>query len=142
HPTKLVDLAKLDDLRKIEVTKNGIRIGSMATHYSVSRSEDVQKVIPAIVQLAGGIGDPLVRNRGTIGGSLAHNDPAACYPSSILALGATIHSNRHDIDADNFIIGTFTTALEPSEIIVAVSFPPPDCDAYIKFINTAPPVSI
>ena len=83
-----------------------------------------------------------MRNRGTIGGSLAHNDPAACYPSSILALGATIHSNRRDIDADNFIIGTFTTALEPSEIIVAVSFPPPDCAAYIKFINAASRFSI
>jgi len=84
----------------------------------------------------------LVRNRGTIGGSLAHNDPAACYPSSILALGATIHTDRRDIEADNFIVGTFTTALKPSEIIVAISFPPPDCAAYIKFINAASRFSI
>jgi len=138
----LIDLGKVEALKGVSELNNAIRIGAMTTHYTVSRSELVRRKIPALAQLAGGIGDPLVRNRGTIGGSLAHNDPAACYPSSILALGAMIHTNRRDIEADNFIVGTFTTALQPSEIIVAVSFPPPDCAAYIKFINASSRFSI
>ena len=121
QPSALIDLGKIEALTGVSEANDMIRIGAMTTHYAVSRSELVRSKIPALAQLAGGIGDPLVRNRGTIGGSLAHDDPAACYPSSILALGATIHSNRRDIDADNFIIGTFTTALEPSEIIVGIT---------------------
>jgi carbon-monoxide dehydrogenase medium subunit len=135
QPSALIDLGKIEALRGVSEANNMVRIGAMTTHYAVARSEQVCSKIPALAQLAGGIGDPLVRNRGTIGGSLAHNDPAACYPSSILALGATIHTNRRDIDADNFIVGTFTTALEPSEIM-------PDCAAYIKFINAASRFSI
>jgi carbon-monoxide dehydrogenase medium subunit len=142
QPSALIDLGKIEALKGVSEADNTIRIGAMTTHYAVSRSELVHNKIPALAQLAGGIGDPLVRNRGTIGGSLAHNDPAACYPSSILALGATIHTDRRDIEADNFIVGTFTTALKPSEIIVAISFPPPDCAAYIKFINAASRFSI
>ena len=107
QPSALIDLGKIEALKGVSEADNTIRIGAMTTHYAVSRSELVRNKIPALAQLAGGIGDPLVRNRGTIGGSLAHNDPAACYPSSILALGATIHTDRRDIEADNFIVGTF-----------------------------------
>jgi aerobic carbon-monoxide dehydrogenase medium subunit len=142
QPSILIDLGKIDVLKDISEADGMLRIGAMATHFAVSKSEMVRKTIPALAQLAGGIGDPLVRNRGTIGGSLAHNDPAACYPSSILALGATIRTNRRDIAADGFILGTFTTALQPGEIIVAVSFPPPDYAAYIKFINASSRFSI
>lgn len=142
NPSALIDLGRIDTLKTIEEVGGQIRIGAMASHFTVSQSDLVRKMIPALVQLAGGIGDPLVRNRGTIGGSLAHNDPAACYPSSILALGATIHTNRRDIQADDFIVGTFTTALEPTEVIVAVSFPTPDAAAYIKFINASSRFSI
>jgi carbon-monoxide dehydrogenase medium subunit len=142
NPTALIDLGKIEVLKKIEEVGGAIRVGAMASHFSVSKSELVKNKIPAIAQLAGGIGDPLVRNRGTIGGSLAHNDPAACYPSSILALGATIHTNRREIQADDFILGTFTTALEPTEVIIAISFPLPDSAAYIKFINSTSRFSI
>jgi carbon-monoxide dehydrogenase medium subunit len=141
-PAALIDLGKIQALKAIVAEERGIRIGAMASHFSVTRSELVREKIPALVQLAGGIGDPLVRNRGTIGGSLAHNDPAACYPSSILALGATIHTNRREIKADEFIVSTFTTALEPTEVIVAVSFPQPETAAYIKFINASSRFSI
>lgn len=141
-PSALIDLGKIESLQGITRDGETLRIGAMTKHYAVSKSELVRKSIPAIAQLAGGIGDPLVRNRGTIGGSLAHNDPAACYPSSILALGATIHTDRRDIAADDFIQGTFTTALEPNEIIIAVSYPRPDQAAYIKFINSSSRFSI
>ena len=142
RPSALIDLGKIDALKGISEADGNIRIGAMTSHFTVSKSELVKKTIPALAQLAGGIGDPLVRNRGTIGGSLAHNDPAACYPSSILALGATIHTNTRDIEADKFILGTFTTALEPGEIIVAVTFLPPSAAAYIKFINATSRFSI
>ena len=141
-PAALIDLGRIDALKGIEVPNGRLRIGAMTTHFAVSRSELVRSKIPALAQLAGGIGDPLVRNRGTIGGSLAHNDPAACYPASVLALDATIHTDRRDIVADDFIVGTFSTALAPPEIIVAVSFPPPDAAAYIKFINASSRFSI
>lgn len=142
NPAALIDLGKIEALSSITEDGGRLRIGAMAKHYTVSKSEVVKKVIPALVQLAGGIGDPLVRNRGTIGGSLAHNDPGACYPSSILALGASVHTSHRDIAADDFIIGTFTTALEPTEIIIAVSFPRPNQAAYMKFINSSSRFSI
>jgi carbon-monoxide dehydrogenase medium subunit len=142
HPSGLVDLAGIVSLRGIEDVNGQIRIGAMATHYAVSKAAVVRSRIPALVQLASGIGDPLVRNRGTIGGSLAHNDPGACYPSSILALGATIHTSQRDIAADDFIVGMFTTALEPAEIITAVSLPIPLVAAYMKFINASSRFSI
>ncbi|MGI8525559.1 MAG: FAD binding domain-containing protein [Pseudolabrys sp.] len=142
QPSALIDLGKIDSLKGIDEVHDQVRIGAMTTHYAVSKSDLVKNKIPALVQLAGGIGDPLVRNRGTIGGSLAHNDPAACYPSSILALGATIHTSKRDIEVDKFIVGTFTTALEEGEIIVAVSFPVPEQAAYIKFINSSSRFSI
>jgi carbon-monoxide dehydrogenase medium subunit len=142
RPPALIDLGRIDALRTIEEVGGLLRIGAMASHFAVSRSELVRRTIPVLAQLAGGIGDPLVRNRGTIGGSLAHNDPAACYPSSVLALGATIHTDRRDIAADDFIVGPFATALDPAEVIVAVGFPPPDAAAYIKFINASSRFSI
>jgi carbon-monoxide dehydrogenase medium subunit len=142
-PSVLVDLADIADLKKIEVSGTGrITIGAMANHYTVSRSELIAKSIPALVQLAGGIGDPMVRNRGTIGGSLAHNDPAACYPSSILALDAEIQTTERVIAADDFIVGMFTTALHEAEVILSVGFRKPDAAAYIKFINASSRFSI
>ncbi len=133
----LVDLGAIAALKTIEAVDGRLRIGATATHVTVAASDLVQGKIPALAQLAGGIGDPLVRNRGTIGGSLAHADPAACYPSAILALGATIHTDRRDIPADDFIRGPFTTALAHGELIVGVSFPQPDAAAYMKFINAS-----
>ena len=139
---KLVDLNGIPALREIHVTDNRVCIGAMATHYAVSTSPEVKRVIPALVTLAGGIGDPLVRNRGTIGGSLANNDPAACYPSALLGLGGSVRTNRRVIHGDNYIRGMFETALGRGEIIVAVEFPRPDRAAYIKFENFASRFSI
>jgi carbon-monoxide dehydrogenase medium subunit len=141
-PTMLIDLGKLGELRRIRVSEEYVTIGAMTTHYSVATSLDVQQSIPALAHLAGNIGDPLVRNRGTIGGSLAFNDPAACYPSALLGLGGIVITNRRRIDADQFILGIFRTALESGEIITAVEFPVPDCAAYVKFANLASRFSI
>ncbi len=142
RPSMLVDLGAIAALKKIEVEGDRLWIGGGATHYAVSTSPIVQRCIPALCKLAGGIGDPLVRNRGTIGGSLAHNDPAACYPSALLALNGTVNTNRRKIAADDFILGTFQTALEPAEIIVGVSFPKIDTAAYVKFANLSSRFSI
>jgi carbon-monoxide dehydrogenase medium subunit len=141
-PAVLVDLNAIAELRGITVTGSSVRVGAMTTHYAVSCSSELQRAIPALARLAGGIGDPLVRNRGTIGGSLAHNDPAACYPCALLGLNATVHTDRRTIAADNFIRGTFQTALEAGEIITAVEFPRPDIAAHIKFENFASRFSI
>lgn len=141
-PSLLVDLGAISALTGIEDIAQGLRIGAMTPHVAVSRSDLVHRKIPALSQLAGGIGDPLVRNRGTIGGSLAHNDPAACYPSALLSLGGTVHTDRRVIEADDFIVGPFATALETGEIILGVSFPRPDSAAYIKFINSSSRFSI
>lgn len=136
-PTDLVDLTRIPGLSGIEVTGNAVKIGAATTHYDVANSRAVKDAIPSLGALAGGIGDPAVRYRGTIGGSLANNDPAADYPAIVLALGATIHTNTRDIAADDYFLGLFTTALEESEIITAVSFPVPTKAAYIKFPNPA-----
>jgi len=141
-PAALVDLAAIADLKRIEASADGLLIGAMVNHFTVSQSEAVKLCIPAIAQLAGGIGDPLVRNRGTIGGSLAHADPAACYPSAILALDAVIETSARAIPADDFITGMFSTALKPDEIITAVRFRRPDAAAYMKFINASSRFSI
>jgi len=109
----------------------------MATHASVANSSEVSGAIPALASLAAGIGDPQVRNRGTIGGSVANNDPAADYPAACLALNATITTNRRKIVADDFFTGMFETALEENELITSVSFPKPDKAAYMKFPNPA-----
>jgi len=135
-PETLVDLADCG-LAGIEDQGDSIRIGAMTRHVDVENSSVVQKAIPALAALASHIGDRQVRNRGTIGGSLANNDPSACYPSAALALGATIHTNSRDIAADDFFVGMFETALEEDEIITAVTFPKPKAAAYAKFPNPA-----
>src|SRR5262249_26060891 len=114
-----------------------VSIGAMTTHFAVSTSAEVQKAIPALAHLASHIGDPAVRNRGTIGGSISNNDPAADYPSAGLALGATVKTNERSIAADDFFKGMFETALKPGEIVTAVEFPVPEKAAYMKFPNPA-----
>jgi carbon-monoxide dehydrogenase medium subunit len=135
-PETVVALAKLG-LSGITVTDSAVIIGAMTTHATVAASKDVKNAIPALAALAGGIGDNQVRNRGTIGGSLANNDPSACYPAAVLALGATITTNKRSIAADDFFAGMFTTVLEPDELITSVSFPIPGKAAYVKFKNPA-----
>ena len=136
-PSDIVDLGKIADLKGIKKDGNNIVIGAMTRHFDVANSDVVKSAIPALAHLAGHIGDPAVRNRGTIGGSIANNDPAADYPSSVLALNATIVTNKRKIAGDDFFKGLFETALEEGEIITAVSFPIPEKAAYMKFPNPA-----
>ncbi len=138
----LVDLAALGELVGISVGSGALAIGAMTRHATVAASETVRDTLPALAALAGGIGDPLVRNRGTIGGSLANNDPAACYPSAVLALGAEVVTARRSIAAGDFFTGMFDTALEPGELIVEVRFPIPAAASYRKFPNPASRFSI
>ena len=135
-PEILVDLADCG-LAGIEDLGNVLKIGAMTRHVDVEISSVVAEGIPALATLAAKIGDRQVRNRGTIGGSIANNDPAACYPAAALALDATIHTNSRDISANDFFIGMFETALKEDEIIIAVSFPKPAAAAYAKFPNPA-----
>ena len=135
-PDLLIDLAACD-LSHITDQGDSLRIGAMTTHADVASSDLVQQAIPALAELAGGIGDRQVRNRGTIGGSLANNDPAACYPAAILGLGGVVHTNQRDIAADDFFVDMFETALEEDEIICAVSCPKPQKSAYLKYPNPA-----
>src|ERR1700757_1296767 len=136
-PSDVIDLGKIKDLIGVDVSGDTVTIKAATPHYDVSTSAAVQKAIPALAHLASTIGDPAVRHRGTIGGSLANNDPAADYPSAVLALGATIKTNKRSIAADNFFKGLFTTALEDGEIITAVSFPVPAKAGYAKFPHPA-----
>jgi len=136
-PSALIDLNHAEGLSGIEQKGRNIVIGAMTRHADVATSAVVKNALPALAALAGGIGDPAVRNRGTIGGSIANNDPAADYPSAVLALGATIVTNKRKIAADEFFQGMFSTALEEGEIIVKVSFPIPSKAAYEKFPNPA-----
>jgi carbon-monoxide dehydrogenase medium subunit len=133
----LVDLRQIDVLRGIRRDGDTLVIGAMSRHAEVAASPLVRSTIPALSVLAGGIGDPLVRNRGTIGGSLAYSDPAADYPAGVLGLGATITTNKRKIAADDYFLGLFETALEKDEIIVSIAFPIPDTAAYAKFANPA-----
>ena len=135
-PTKVVDLSAAG-LSGIAVTASSVTIGAMTTHDTVAKNAQVNAAIPALAALAGGIGDEAVRHRGTIGGSLANNDPAACYPSAVLALGATIKTNKRSIKADDYFQGMFTTVLEEGELITSVEFPIPQKAAYEKFRNPA-----
>ena len=137
QPSDLVDLGGIGDLKGIKAEGGGITIGAMTTHAEVARSADVQKTIPALAHLASGIGDPQVRNRGTIGGSVANSDPAADYPAAVLGLGATIRTNKREIKADDFFKGMFETALQDGEIITAIHFPKPEKSGYSKFPNPA-----
>ncbi len=137
RPTAVVDLSAIKDLAGISVAGGKVTIGAMTKHADVAASADVKKAIPALAVLAGGIGDPAVRHRGTIGGSIANNDPAADYPAACLALGATIKTNKREIGADEFFRGMFETALEAGELIVSVSFPVAEKAAYMKFDQPA-----
>jgi len=136
-PPHLVDLSKVEDLSGIEMKGRSLVIGAMTTHAEVAGSAIVGEAIPALAYLAGVIGDPAVRHRGTIGGSLANNDPTADYPAACLALGATIVTNKRRLKAEEFFLGLFTTALEADEIITRVTFPIPKKAAYVKFRNQA-----
>lgn len=137
RPTHLVDIGHLAELRKIEAKGGTLIIGACARHHDVATSAVVKRSIPALAALAADIGDPQVRNRGTIGGSVANNDPAADYPSAVLGLGATVVTNRRQIAADAYFQGLFATALEEGEIIVRLAFPVPKRAAYQKFPHPA-----
>lgn len=137
QPSALVDLTKIPDLVGIEVTGSHVTIRGATTHAAVATHAGVAKAIPALAHLAAHIGDPQVRNRGTIGGSVANNDPAACYPSAVLALGATVMTDRREIAADEYFQGMFTTALEEGEIVTGVKFPVPQAANYQKFVQPA-----
>ncbi len=132
----LVDLADAG-LAGISDEGGSIRIGAMTRHVEVETSDLVKAAIPALAALAGGIGDRQVRNCGTIGGSVANNDPSACYPSAVMALGATVHTDKRDIAAGDYFTGMFETALDEDEVITAISFPKPEAAAYVKFPNPA-----
>ena len=136
-PSDLIDLSGIKEFAGIRVEKSAITIGAMTRHAEVARSKEVRARIPALANLAGEIGDRMVRNMGTLGGSLAHSDPAADYPAAVLGLGATVNTDRRNIAADNFFKGMFETALQAGEIIVSVSFPVPRRAAYVKFKNQA-----
>jgi len=136
-PSDVIDLSKIKDLIGVEVSGDTVTIKAATPHYDVATNAALQKAIPALAQLASQIGDPAVRYRGTIGGSLANNDPAADYPSAVLALGATVKTNKRSISADEFFKGLFSTALGDGEIITAVSFPVPAKAGYAKFPHPA-----
>jgi len=137
RPTHLVDIAQLAELRKIEVKAGKLHIGAAVRHNAVATSVVVKKAIPALAGLAGEIGDPQVRNCGTIGGSVANNDPAADYPAAVLGLNATVVTTKREIAAEKFFQGLFTTALDEGEIIVRIEFPLVKRAAYSKFHHPA-----
>ena len=136
-PALLIDLSRIADLKGITQTGNAIGIGAMTTHAEVAASPVIRNACPALGFLAGEIADPAVRHRGTIGGSLANNDPAADYPAAIQALAATIVTNKRNIRADDYFKGLFSTALEPGEIITGVGFPIPEKAGYAKLAQPA-----
>lgn len=135
-PSAIVDLSGLG-LSGITSDGSTITIGAMTNHHDIAASEVIKAKIPGLAKMAGWIGDNQVRHRGTMGGSLANNDPSACYPSAVLAIGATIHTDKRSIEADNFFQGMFTTALEPGELITKIVFPIPSKSNYEKFRNPA-----
>ncbi|WP_414471069.1 FAD binding domain-containing protein [Microvirga sp. M2] len=136
-PADLIDLGQIAELRGIERAGDAITIGAMMKHAEVANSADIRAAIPALAELAELIGDPHVRNRGTMGGSVANNDPSADYPAACLALNATIVTGKRTIPADDFFQGIFTTALDEGEIITSISFPIPSRAGYAKFRNPA-----
>ena len=137
RPPVVIDLTRIDGLRGIAASADAITIGATTLHAEVAAAEAVRTKIPALAGLAGSIGDRHVRNRGTIGGSLANNDPTADYPAAVMALGATIVTNKRRLKPEEFFQGLFSTALEPDEIITKVMFPLPKKAAYVKFRNQA-----
>jgi carbon-monoxide dehydrogenase medium subunit len=136
-PKAIIDLGRVPELRGIEKKGNTLILGAMTTHAEVATSATVRSAIPGLVDVADGIGDPHVRNRGTIGGSVANNDPAADYPAALLVLKATIATSKREIGADDFFKGLFTTALGDDEIITRIVLPLPSKFAYVKFPNPA-----
>jgi aerobic carbon-monoxide dehydrogenase medium subunit len=134
---RLVDLGAVADLKGIKVDATSVTLGAMTTHAAVARSAEVQRAIPALAELAGGIGDQMVRNMGTVGGSIANADPAACYPAALLALGATVQTDKRSIAAADFFTGLYETALQPGELVVSVSLPIPQKAAYVKYKQPA-----
>lgn len=137
RPSALVDLGGIGGLSGISVSGGTLSVGATTRHADVAGSADVKSALPALAALAAGIGDPQVRHRGTIGGSVANNDPAADYPAALLALGATVRTNRREIAAADFFTGLFTTALGDDELVTAVDFPLPERAAYAKFHQPA-----
>ncbi len=136
-PKAVVDISQIAELKGIRREGNNLVIGAGTTHAEVARSPEVKSAIPALAKLASGIGDTQVRNRGTIGGSVANNDPAADYPAAVLGLGATVVTNNSQLDADSFFTGMFSTALQPGEIIKEIRFPIPEKAGYAKFEQRA-----
>ena len=136
-PERMVDLGGIADLRVIRQDGANLVIGAMSTHAAVAASPEVKRAIPALAELAELIGDPMVRNMGTLGGSIANADPAADYPAALVALGATVQTDRRSIAAEAFFTGLYETALEPGELVVAVSFPTPQRAAYSKLRQPA-----
>jgi len=135
--TDVIDIKKIKELTGIKSSAKSLRIGATTRHVEVAESKQVKKTISSLSDLADGIGDPQVRNRGTIGGSIANNDPAADYPSACLALNAIIHTNSRKISADNFFKGTFETALKKGELITCIEFEVPEKSCYAKLPNPA-----
>lgn len=133
----LIDLSAVPELKGISVSGGTVTIGAMVRHAEVAASADVKRAIPALADLANGIGDRMVRNMGTLGGSLANADPAACYPAAVLGLGATIKTDKRTLNGDDFFKGLYETALQPGELIVSVSFNVPQKAAYVKFKQPA-----
>jgi carbon-monoxide dehydrogenase medium subunit len=136
-PTDLIDLGAVAGLTGIDIDDNRVSIGAMTRHADVARSSALRKVLPVLCNLAGQIGDPQVRNRGTIGGSIANSDPAADYPAAVMGLGAKVVTNKRTIQAADYFKDLFETALEPGEIIRRIEFPRPRRAAYCKFPNPA-----
>jgi aerobic carbon-monoxide dehydrogenase medium subunit len=137
RPSDVIDLARIKDMVGIELSADALTIKAATTYFDIMESPDVKKAIPAIAYLTSTLGDPAVRYRGTIGGSIANNDPAADFPAALLALGATVKTNKRSIAADDFFKGLFATALADSEIITAVSFPIPAKAGYAKMPHPA-----
>ena len=137
QPSDLIDIAGIDSLRGVKIEGDTVVVGALTPHADVAGAADVRAAIPALAHLADGIGDPQVRNRGTIGGSIANNDPAADYPAAVVGLGATVVTNEREIAGDGFFTGMFETALEEGELVTAVRFPIPTRAGYAKFPNPA-----
>ena len=137
QPSHLIDIAGISDLHGIVLKDGRLSVGAATKHHEIATSKEVRQAIPALAYLAGLIGDPQVRNLGTMGGSIANNDPAADYPAAVLALGANVITTRREIAADHYFQGVFATALEPGEIISSIVFPVPERAAYAKFPHPA-----
>lgn len=137
QPSHVIDLGGITDLRGITVSGDRVTIGAMTKHDTVARSAELRQALPVLAEMASVIGDPAVRNRGTLGGSICNNDPAADYPAALVGLGATVHTDRRTIAAEDFFTGMFETAREPDELVLKVEFPIPEKAAYQKFRNPA-----